>query len=77
MLWRDGNSTLRWRTRQMIAACDRAVGAPVLAELADQSGGVDLKAIWTELGVEPNGDGVRLRNDAAATRLRDAILRGN
>lgn len=76
VLWRDGNATLRWRTKQMIEACDRAVGAPVLAELARQDGGVDLKAIWAELGVEPDGNGVRLRDDPASTRLRDAILRG-
>jgi hypothetical protein len=76
VLWRDGNSTLRWRTQQMIEACDRAVGAPILAELAGQ-GSVDLKAIWAELGVEPAGESVRLRDDPTSTRLRDAILRGN
>jgi hypothetical protein len=75
VLWKHGNASLRWRTQQFIEACDAAIGTPVLAEFATQRE-VDLPALWRELGVEPVGEGVRLRDDAPAARSRDAILRG-
>jgi hypothetical protein len=75
VLWRYGNASLRWRVQQFVEACDAAIGAPVLAEFAGQRE-VDLPVIWRELGVEPAGEGVRLRDDAPGAKWRDAILRG-
>jgi hypothetical protein len=75
VLWQHGNASLRWRTQQFVEACDAAIGAPVLAETIAR-GSVDLPTLWRELGVEAAGEAVRLRDDAPAARLRDAILGG-
>ena len=79
VLWQDGNASLRWTADKMIAACDAAIGHPVLAPLAERyrrrGNSFDLDALWRELGVEAAADGVRLRDDAPAARWREAIIR--
>lgn len=76
VLWRHGNATLRWRTDQMIAACDAATGFPVMAELDARyrrgAAPFDLEKLWADLGVESDGT---LRMDAPLARYRDAITR--
>jgi len=78
---RDGGThTQRWTTAAFAAACDKAVGVPTMATHIDlyyhHGGPVDLDRLWGLLGVEAEGEGMRLRTDAEAAAIREAILWG-
>ncbi|MBM3601660.1 MAG: hypothetical protein FJX35_25985 [Alphaproteobacteria bacterium] len=79
VLRQGGDATERWTPEAFMAACDRAIGRPVLAGLAERHrfGGspVELDALWRRLGVVREGGEVRLV-DAPEAWLRDAILWG-
>lgn len=66
-----GDAASRARVGDLIATCDQAVGAPVLADLyrkhADPSE-IDLAAIWRAFGVEATETGVRFREQGADRR---------
>jgi hypothetical protein len=80
VLWGRGNASMRWTLPQMIAACDAAVGQPVMTELAAKYGAqgapFDLDGLWRELGVEMQRGELVIRDDAPAAKLRQAMLTG-
>jgi len=66
-----------WPIDRVLDTGDDAVGVPVLQELYDQMKKApvspDLETLWTRLGIERNGDGVTLREDAPLSAVRAAI----
>jgi hypothetical protein len=62
------------------AACDRAAGTTVMAELVDRyyraSQPVDLAALWKELGVAKVGDRIVFDDNAPAATWRKMIVMG-
>ena len=66
-----------WPIEKAFATGDRATGTHVLTELygqmRDTPKPVDLGALWKQLGVKPNGDGVRLLDTAPLANVRKAI----
>lgn len=66
-----GDASSRARVGELIAACDQAVGAPVLADLyrrhADPSE-IDLAALWRAFGVEASETDVIFREQGADWR---------
>jgi hypothetical protein len=66
-----------WKLEDAIQAGDRATGVPVMAELyakmKDQPMGVDLAGLWKQLGIESDGQTVRLIDDAPLAAIRRAI----
>ena len=75
----SGGLGTEWPIERVLAAGDGAVGAPVLerlyARMKDRPETTDLPALWRELGIEPEGDTVRLRDDAPLAAIRIAITR--
>ena len=67
----------RWTVDATLATCDRASGTRVMADLADRHrAGTEpmaLERLWRDLGVEPAGEGVVLRDDAPLAAIRRAI----
>jgi hypothetical protein len=68
-----------WPVERVFATGDKAVGVPVLEELyarmKDAPRAPDLAALWHQLGVEPAGQSIRLRDDAPLSDVRKAIMR--
>ena len=75
----SGGLVTDWPIERVLAAGDKAVGAPVLEELygrmKDHPRSPDLAALWHQLGVEPEGQSIRLREDAPLADVRRAIMR--
>jgi hypothetical protein len=74
----SGGLAVDWPVERIFATGDAAVGTPVLsnlyARMKDHPAPTDLPALWRDLGIEPDGDSVRLRPDAPLAPIRDAIL---
>ena len=68
-----------WPIERVFATGDKAVGVPVLEELyarmKDAPQSPDVAALWRQLGVEPDGQSIRLRDDAPLSDVRKAITR--
>ena len=68
-----------WPIERVLRTGDAAVGTKTLEELYAQMKDTpvtpDLMALWRQLGVVPDGTGVRLENDAPLADVRRAIMR--
>ena len=75
----SGGLVTDWPVERVFATGDKAVGVPVLEDLYRQMKDVprapDLPALWQQLGVEPDGHSMRLRDDAPLSDVRKAITR--
>lgn len=75
-----GNITQDWPLEKALSTGDRATGTQVLTTLYDkmkaQPFNVDLDALWKELGVERDGNGVRFIDSAPLAATRKAITYG-
>jgi hypothetical protein len=74
----SGGLGTQWPIDRVLVTGDRAVGTPVLEELyasmKDAPVATDLPALWRRLGIEADGDTVRVRDDAPLAPIRRAIL---
>lgn len=72
-----GDITKDWELEKALEIGDKATGTSVLQELygkwKDQAVMVDLPALWKQLGVEKDGETVRLAEDAPLAGIRRAI----
>lgn len=72
-----GNITVDWPLARAFEIGDRATGGTTLAQMYQQMGlrhwSVDLRALWRELGVEPDGRTVSFKNRAPLAAVRQAI----
>lgn len=70
-----------WELEKALRIGDQATGVPVLLSLygkmKDQPYSVDLPAIWTELGIERDGDAVKFLDSAPLAKTREAITYGS
>lgn len=76
-LSRTGNATMRAETRQLIHACDTAVGMSVLADFMTnykESAEFNLPDLWKQLGIRRENDTVLYSENFAAAELRRSIL---
>jgi hypothetical protein len=79
VLARGGDIQSEWPTQGVFEAGDDAVGLSVLTALYKRLGEgpepkpAELDKLWKDLGVEADGDGVRLRDDAPLAKVRIAI----
>jgi hypothetical protein len=68
-----------WPIERVLRTGDAAVGTKTLeqlyAQMKDTPVTPDLMALWRQLGVVPDGPGVRLENDAPLAGVRRAIMR--
>ncbi len=68
-----------WPIGRVLSVGDAAVGVPVLealyAKMKDRPETTDLPALWRALGIVPEGDTVRLRDDAPLAAIRVRIIR--
>src|SRR5215475_839952 len=75
----SGGLAADWPIERVLRTGDAAVGTPALEELyqrmKDAPVTPDLMALWRELGVEPDGDSVRLSDAAPLAAVRHAIMR--
>jgi hypothetical protein len=66
-----------WKLVDALQAGDRAAGVTAMedlyAKMKDQPMQVDLPGLWKELGIESDGSGVRLIDDAPLAAIRRAI----
>lgn len=73
--------TVDWPIERVLRTGDVAVGTTTLedlyARMKDRPVAPDLKGLWRELGVEPEGSSVRLTDAAPLAPLRHAIMRAN
>jgi hypothetical protein len=74
----SGGLGTQWPIDRVFATGDRAVGTRVLEELyasmKDAPVATDLPALWRRLGIEADGDTVRVHEDAPLAPIRWAIL---
>jgi hypothetical protein len=72
-----GNGEARWSIERTLEAGDKAVGAPVLAELHARYGttpvSVDLARVWQRLGVQVNGGSIAFDDRAPEAAIRRGI----
>jgi hypothetical protein len=72
-----GNITKDWELSQAFKVGDQATGTTVLTDLynqmKDKPVAVDLQEKWRQLGIEPDGSGIRLRDEAPEAAIRRAI----
>jgi hypothetical protein len=75
----SGGLVADWPIERVLSVGDAAVGVKVLADLyarsKDMPLATDLPPLWRSLGIEPDGDTVKLRDDAPLAKIRDAIMR--
>ncbi|MDP9339311.1 MAG: hypothetical protein M3P45_10630 [Acidobacteriota bacterium] len=75
-----GNITNDWDLAQAFKVGDQATGTTVLTDLYNQMKikpvTVNLQEKWDKLGIEPDGSGVRLRDDAPESSIRRSITGG-
>lgn len=81
VLQASGGLSADWPIARVMRTGDAAVGTSSLedlyARMKDTPVAPDLPALWRRLGVEPDGTSVRLRDDAPASAVRHAIMRGS
>jgi hypothetical protein len=74
----SGGLRTRWPIERVLRTGDAAVGTTSLedlyARMKDAPYAPDLIAFWRELGVEADGDAVRLTDDAPLAQIRHAIM---
>jgi len=74
----SGGLAADWPIERVLHTGDQAVGTRTLEDLYAQMRTApmapDLMALWRQLGVEPDGDGVRLTDDAPLAPVRHAIM---
>jgi hypothetical protein len=67
-----------WPIERVLKTGDAAVGAPVLedlyAKMKDSPMTPDLMELWRSLGVEPDGSGVHLTDNAPLANVRHSIM---
>jgi hypothetical protein len=77
----SGGLVSEWPIERVLQTGDAAVGTHVLEDLYTQMKAApvtpDLMALWRELGVEPMGSTVRLRDDAPLSEVRHAIMQAH
>ena len=78
VLHASGGLVADWDINKVFATADAAVGVPVLSELyaqaKDQPFAPDLPALWRSLGIESDGDTVRVNDQAPLAAVRKAIF---
>jgi hypothetical protein len=79
VLRESGGLATDWPIERVLRTGDAAVGTRTLEELyaqmKDTPVAPDLMTLWRELGVLPEGDAVRLVDDAPLATVRHAIMR--
>jgi hypothetical protein len=79
VLRESGGLAADWPIERVLRTGDAAVGTKTLedlyAQMKDTPVTPDLMALWRQLGVVPDGAGVRLDNDAPLADVRRAIMR--
>jgi hypothetical protein len=79
VLRESGGLATDWPIERVLRSGDAAVGTRTLEELyaqmKDTPVAPDLMSLWRELGVVPEGDSVRLVDDAPLAAVRHAIMR--
>lgn len=74
----SGGLAAAWDVNRVFATADAAVGVPVLSELyaqmKDKPVAPDLVALWHSLGVDADGNSVRLNDAAPLAPIRVAIF---
>jgi hypothetical protein len=79
VLRESGGLATDWPIERVLHSGDAAVGTRTLEELyaqmKDRPYAPDLVTLWRQLGVEPDGDGVRLDEQAPLAPVRRAIMR--
>jgi hypothetical protein len=75
----SGGLSAHWPIERVLRSADAAVGVKVLEELYAKYGDApvtpDLAQLWSQLGVERDGDSVRLDDAAPLAAIRRAIMR--
>jgi hypothetical protein len=70
-----------WELEKALTIGDQATGVPVLQNLynkmKDQPYSVDLPALWTQLGIERDGNAVKFLDTAPLAKTRDAVTYGS
>jgi hypothetical protein len=78
ILRESGGLSASWPIERVLRTGDAAVGARTLedlyAQMKDTAVTPDLMSLWRELGVVPDGDSVRLIDDAPLAPVRRAIM---
>jgi len=77
----SGGLVADWPIERVLHTGDAAVGTRTLEDLYEQMKAApvspDLVSIWRDLGVEPAGSTVRLRDDAPHAQIRRAIMQAS
>jgi hypothetical protein len=75
----SGGLAADWPIERVLRTGDAAVGTRTLedlyAQMKDKAVTPDLMKLWQQLGIEPQGSGVRLSDDAPLAAVRRAIVR--
>ena len=75
---KSGGLTVDWPIERVLQTGDAATGTSVLedlyAQMKDTPVTPDLMGLWRKLGVEPDGDSVRLTDDAPLASVRLSIM---
>jgi hypothetical protein len=75
----SGGLPADWDIGKVLATADAAVGVPVMsqsyARMKDQPYAPDLAALWRSLGVEAQGNTVRINDQAPLAAIRKAIFK--
>ena len=75
----SGGLPTDWDINKVLATADAAVGVPVMSELyaqmKDRPFAPDLPALWRSLGIDADGDSVRLNDQAPLAAIRTAIFK--
>jgi hypothetical protein len=81
ILRESGGLATNWPIERVLRTGDAAVGTRTLedlyAQMKDTPVAPDLMSLWRELGVFPEGDSVRLNDDAPLAPVRRAIMRAH
>ncbi len=81
VLHASGGLPANWDINQVFATADAAVGVPVLSELyaqaRDKPFAPDLPTLWRSLGIEPDGNSVRINDQAPLADIRKAIFKAD
>lgn len=74
----SGGLIADWDITRVFATADAAVGVPVLSELyaqmKDKPFAPDLPALWRSLGVESDGTGIHINDQAPLSAIRRSIF---
>src|SRR5271156_3878617 len=76
-----GDIRYDWELEKALTIGDKATGVPVLqnlyAKMKDQPYDVDLPALWTQLGIERDGNAVKFLDTAPLAKTREEITYGS